>query len=299
MPKRFHYGGQAVLEGVMMRGPKLIKTAVRRPDGEIVSKTEPLHRIYAGRLRNVPMIRGIIALIETMALGVKALMYSANVAVEAELEEKPQPAIIWTPVIFGIAFGIGLFVVLPMVITHYGVDRVVDSPIVSNLADGLIRAVIFVLYLLTMSMIPDIRRVFAYHGAEHKTVNAYEAGVPLEVSAIQSHSTAHTRCGTAFLMIVLVMAIIIFAFTGQPAIWLRILSRLALLPLIASVSYEFIHFAADHTENIFVRTILRPGLLLQSLTTRQPDDSQVEVAIEALKDVLEPEPADRTGAAPS
>lgn len=279
----------------MMRGPKLVKIAVRRPDGEIVCKTEPLSKIYTGRLRNVPFIRGVFALIETMALGFKALMFSADVAVEAELNEKPNPIIVWTPMILGLVFGIALFVVLPMVITHYGVDRVVESSIVSNLADGLIRGVIFLVYLLLMSLLPDIRRVFAYHGAEHKTVNAYEAGLPLEVAAIQQHSTAHTRCGTAFLLIVMVMAIIIFAFTGQPAIWLRILSRLLLMPVIAAMGYELIHFAADHTENILVKIMIRPGLWLQKLTTREPDDDQVEVAIEALKDVLEPEPAQAPG----
>jgi len=292
LPKRFHYGGQAVLEGVMMRGPRLVKIAVRKPDGEIVCKTEPLSTIYTGRLRKVPFIRGIFALIETMALGIKALMYSANVAVEAELQEKPKPAVVWAPVVLGIAFGIGLFVVLPMLITHYGVDQLTDSSMLSNLADGLIRAAIFVLYLAVMSMIPDIRRVFAYHGAEHKTVNAYEAGVPLEVDSVQKYSTAHTRCGTAFLLIVMVIAIIVFTFTGQPAVWIRMLSRLAIFPFIAAFSYEMIHFAADHTENIFVRAIIRPGLVLQSLTTRQPDDQQVEVAIEALKDVIEPPPPD-------
>ena len=289
MPKRFHYGGQAVLEGVMMRGPKVAKTAIRKPDGEIVSRTDPLSQIYSGRVRKIPFIRGFFALIETLILGIKALMYSANVAIEAELEEEPKPIIIWIPVIFGMAFGIALFVLLPMFITHYGIDRLIDSSMLSNLVDGILRILILIAYMAAMSLFPDIRRVFAYHGAEHKTVNAYEAGEPLEVGAIQKYNTAHTRCGTGFLLIVMTIAIIVFVFTGQPAIWLRLLTRLLLLPVIAAVGYEIIHFAADRTDNLLVQAIMRPGLALQTLTTRQPDDAQVEVAIEALKGVLEPE----------
>ena len=237
----------------------------------------------------MPLLRGIFALIETLVLGVKALMYSANVAVESELEEEPKPLLIWIPVVLGFAFGVALFVVLPILITHYGIDRLTDSAMLSNLADGLIRVAIFITYLFAMSLMPDIRRVFAYHGAEHKTVNAYEAGVPMAVEAIQKFSTAHTRCGSGFLLIVLVIAIIVFVFTGQPALWLRLLSRLALLPIIAAFSYELIHFAADHTDNVIIRAIMRPSLALQSLTTRQPDAQQVEVAIEALEGVLEAE----------
>jgi len=289
LPKRFHYGGQAVLEGVMMRGPKQVKTAVRRPDGEIVTKSEPLSQIYTGRLRKVPFIRGFFALIETMVLGIKSLMFSANVAVEAELDEKPKPVVIWIPVVLGMVFGVALFVVLPMVITHYGIDRLTDSSIVSNAADGVIRVLIFLAYVAAMSFLPDIRRVFAYHGAEHKTVNAYEAGAPLNVESVQRFSTAHTRCGTGFVLIVMVIAVIVFVFTGQPAIYWRILSRILLLPIIAAIGYELIHFAADHTENIVIKAIMRPSLALQSLTTRQPDAQQVEVAIEALQGVLEPE----------
>ncbi len=288
MPKRFHYGGQAVLEGVMMRGPKLSKTSVRKPDGEIVSKTDPLSQIYAGKVRRIPWIRGFFALIETLILGIKSLMYSANVAIEEELEEQPKPIIIWIPVVFGITFGIALFVLLPMFITEYGIDPFIDSAMLSNLADGVIRVVILIAYMATMSLLPDIRRVFAYHGAEHKTVNAYEAGETLEVATVQKYSTAHTRCGTGFMLIVMTIAIIVFVFTGQPAIWLRILTRLALLPVIAAFGYELIHYAANHTDNLLIRIIMRPSMALQSLTTRQPDDEMVEVAIDALSGVLEP-----------
>ncbi len=289
MAKPFHYGGQAVLEGVMMRGPNRVKTAVRKSDGEIVTRTDPLGQIYSGTLRKTPFIRGFFALLETLILGIRALMFSANVAVEEELEQEPKPIIIWIPVVFGLAMGIGLFVLLPMFITHYGVDRLVDSAIISNLVDGVLRIVILVAYMASMSLLPDIRRVFAYHGAEHKTVNAYEAGEPLNVETVQKYNTAHTRCGTGFLLIVLFIAILVFIFTGQPAIWIRLLIRLAFLPVIAAFAYELIHFTADRKDSLWVRVIMKPGMTLQSLTTRQPDDEMVEVAIEALSGVLEPE----------
>ena len=291
MQKRFHYGGQAVLEGVMMRGPKAVATAVRKPDGEIVSRTDPLSQIYSGRPRKMPFIRGFFALIETVVLGMKALMYSANVAVEAELDKEPKPIIIWIPVVLGLIFGIALFVLLPIFITHYGIDQIVDSAMLSNLADGILRVLILIAYMAAMSLFPDIRRVFSYHGAEHKTVNAYEAGEPLEPATIQKYSTAHTRCGTGFLLIVMTIAIIVFVFTGQPAIWIRIITRLALLPLIAAFGYELIHFTADHTDSLLTKIVMRPGMALQSLTTRQPDDEMLEVAIVALNEVLEPEEA--------
>jgi len=289
MTKRFHYGGQAVLEGVMMRGPKDFKVSVRQSDGQIVSMSEPLSQIYTGKLRQIPFIRGFFALIEMLLLGVKALMYSADVGMEEVLEEKPSKGLIWAPVAFGVIFGIALFVLAPMLITHYGIDKVVDSAMLSNLADGLIRVAFLIGYMVAVSFIPDIRRVFAYHGAEHKTVNAYEAGAPLEVAEVQKFSTAHTRCGTGFLLIVMTIAVIVFVFSGQPALWLRLLSRLLVLPLIAAFSYELIHFTADRTNNILVKAIMKPGMMLQSITTKEPDDDQVAVAIDALEGVLVPE----------
>ena len=216
-------------------------------------------------------------------------MFSAKISAEEELEGELKPGYLWSTVIFGIVMGVALFVAMPMAITHYGVDRFITSPMLSNLADGVIRVMIFIIYLLLMNLLPDVRRVFAFHGAEHKTINAYEAGVPMEVDAIQKYSTAHTRCGTSFLLIVMAVSIIVFVFTGQPAIWLRMLSRLALMPVIAAIGYEAIHFAADHTHNIIVKTLMSPGLALQRLTTRESDDKQVEVAIDALLGVLEPE----------
>jgi uncharacterized protein YqhQ len=184
----------------------------------------------------------------------------------------------------GFILAMALFLALPLLATHY-VDPYI-SPAVSNLIDGVIRLVIFVIYLWAISLMPDIRRVFAYHGAEHKTINAYEAGEPLEVEKVRKYSTAHSRCGTSFLLIVMVIAIIAFVFLGREALWLRYLERLLLMPVIAAVSYEIIKFNAAHIKNVVVHIFLIPGLALQAMTTRQPDDRQIEVAISALQSVL-------------
>jgi uncharacterized protein YqhQ len=291
MPKRIRYGGQAVLEGVMMRGPNRMKVAVRRPDGEIVSMARPVSTIYAGRLRRAPLLRGIFALIEALILGVKSLMFSAKVAAESELEEELKPGILGATMILGLVLGVALFVVLPMLITHFGVDRLTTSPLISNAADGIIRLLIFITYLALISRVPDIRRVFAYHGAEHQAVNAYEAGAPMTVEEVQRYSTSHTRCGTGFLLIVMVIAIMVFVFIDERSLWIRLLSRLALIPVIAAIGYEVIHLAANHTGNRIIRVVMAPSLAIQKLTTRQPDAEQVEVAIAALEGVIETEAA--------
>lgn len=199
-------------------------------------------------------------------------------------EVKISPWLLWGSVAVGFILAMALFLVLPLLATHF-VDPYV-SPAVSNLIDGVIRLVIFVIYLGAISLMPDIRRVFAYHGAEHKTINAYEAGEPLEVEKVRKYSTAHSRCGTNFILIVMVIAIIAFVFLGRPPIWLRYVERIILLPVIAAVGYEVIKFGAAHIKNIVVRIVLTPGLALQAMTTRQPDDRQIEVAISALQRVL-------------
>lgn len=274
----------------MMRGPKRMKVAVRHPDGQIVSMSAPVSPIYAGLLRNAPLLRGIFALIESLILGVKAMSFSAKVAAEPEMEEELKPGILAATMVFALVLGVALFVVLPMLITYYGIDRLTTSPVISNAADGIIRLLIFIAYLTLISRVPDIRRVFAYHGAEHKAVNAYEAGAPMTVESVQRYGIAHSRCGTGFLLIVMVIAIVVFVFTGQPELWLRFLYRLALLPVIAAVGYELIHLAANHSGNRIIRVMMAPSMALQSLTTRQPDAQQVEVAIAALAGVIESEP---------
>jgi uncharacterized protein YqhQ len=176
---------------------------------------------------------------------------------------------------------------VPLFATRYLIDPYIDSNLLRNVFEGLIRIGIFIAYLKLIGLIPDIKRVFAYHGAEHKVVNAYEAGVPLDVESVKNYSTAHARCGTAFLFIVLIVAIFVFALVGQPTLWIRILSRIALIPVIAVVSYEIMKFGAAHINNKVVRVLLAPGLMLQSMTTREPDDSQIEAAISALNEVIE------------
>ncbi|MBM3119408.1 MAG: DUF1385 domain-containing protein [Chloroflexi bacterium] len=282
----FHYGGQAVIEGVMMRGRENVAIAVRRPDGEIEVTSQPLANLYKGRLRNTPIIRGIIILIETLVLGVQALLHSAQVAA-AEEKKDISPAALWGSLAIAVAFAIALFFIAPLLLTRYLVDPYIASSLVSNLIEGAFRIAIFIAYLKLISLMPDVKRVFAYHGAEHKTVNAYEAGMPLELSYVKTYSTSHARCGTSFLLAVLIIAIFIFALLGRPPLLLSILSRIVLIPVIAAIGYEFVRFGATHNRNPIVRSLLVPGLLLQSMTTGEPNDSQLETAISALNRVIE------------
>jgi uncharacterized protein YqhQ len=286
MAEPFHYGGQAVIEGVMIRGKEGVAISVRQPDGQLNVVKQPLASIYKGRLRKMPLIRGIIALIETLVLGTQSLLHSAQVAAAEEAGEKIPAVVLWGTVAVSLALGVALFFMVPLLATRYLIDPYIDSNLLRNVFEGLIRIGIFVAYLKVMSLIPDIKRVFAYHGAEHKVVNAYEAGVPLDVESVRNYSTAHARCGTAFLFIVLIVAIFIFALVGQPGLWIRILSRIALIPVIAAISYEIMKFGAGHINNPLVRILLTPGLLLQSISTREPDDSQIEAAISALNEVI-------------
>jgi uncharacterized protein YqhQ len=282
---KFHYGGQALIEGVMMRGRKHISVALRAPDGGIVTFTEPVGTIYRGRLGSMPLVRGILVLWESLILGLRTLLYSAEVASSKETK-RLSPAWLWFSLALGVIFALVLFLVLPLLVV-WALDPFISSSIVSNTVDGLLRLVIFIAYLWVIAFIPDVRRLFAYHGAEHKTVNAYEQGAALEVDQVRGYSTAHARCGTAFILIVFVLAIVVFAFLGRPPLWLRFLERVALLPVIAAFSYEMMRLGATHAKNIAVRVLLTPCFLLQALTTRQPDDGQLEVAISALKGALD------------
>lgn len=285
MAKRFYYGGQAVIEGVMMRGQKAMVTAVRRPSGGMVMDTQPLPGISTGKMRKTPLIRGVVALIEALVLGIKTLVYSANVSMEKE-EEKISGRLVWTMVAGSLAFAVALFFIAPLFLTRL-LDTYIQSSIIFHLIEGFIRLGFFIAYLKLITLAPDIKRVFAYHGAEHKAVNAYEDGVQLEVEAIREHSTAHVRCGTSFLFAVLIIAIIVFALIGRPSVGIMVLSRIALIPLIAALGYEVTYFGARHIKNSLVRALLAPGLWLQRLTTREPDDNQLEVALSALKRVVE------------
>jgi len=285
MAKRFYYGGQAVIEGVMMRGRKTMVTAVRRPGGGLAIDTEPLPAIYTGWMRRTPLIRGVIVLIEALILGIKTLLYSANVSLEDE-EAELSGWLVWAMVAVSLAFAIALFFMVPLFVTRL-LDPYIHSSLVFNLIEGFLRLAIFIAYLKLITLAPDIKRIFAYHGAEHKAVNAYEDGVPLEVEAARGYNTAHVRCGTSFLFVVLVIAIIVFALVGRPALWLMALSRILLIPVLTALGYEVIYFGANHTKNSLVRAVLVPGLWLQALTTKEPDDSQLEIALTALRKVIE------------
>jgi len=287
--KKFYYGGQAVIEGVMMRGQDTVVTAVRRSDGEVVIDAQPLPKLYTGRMRKAPLVRGIIVMIENMVLGIKTLVHSANLSLEEEGEEI-SGGMLWLMVAGSLVFAVALFFMAPLFLTKL-ID--IDSPVIFNLIDGVIRVAIFIAYLKLMTLVPDIRRVFAYHGAEHKTVHAYENGVPLEIDAVKKYSKAHARCGTSFLFMVIIISIFVFSITGLHTIWLMVLSRVVLIPVIASLSYEVIYFSSRHIDNALVRAITAPGLWLQSLTTREPDDGQIEVALAALKRVVEIEEAEQ------
>ncbi|MBI3979440.1 MAG: DUF1385 domain-containing protein [Chloroflexi bacterium] len=290
MKRPYFYGGQAVIEGVMMRGRNHMAVAVRHPSGSIVVHSEPLTSSFANKpYAKWPLIRGVATLWDTLSLGMRALLYSANVQM-AETPEAGAESEIPKGALAGIAgtalvFGVAVFFLLPLLLVGW-IDRFLESSFVSNLIEGGIRLALILGYMIGIGFLPDIRRVFAYHGAEHKAINAYEAGVPLEVGRVQRFSTAHTRCGTSFLLVLVVASIFVFALLGQPPMWLRAISRVVLLPFIAAVAYEIIRFGASYNRFPPVRVLFTPNLALQRLTTRPPDDSMVEVSIAALKRVL-------------
>ena len=269
----------------MMRGQKAMVTAVRRPDGNVAMDVQPLSTMYRGRMRRTPLARGVIVLIEAMVLGIKSLVYSANVSLEEEEEEISGKSLV-AMLALSLTLAVGLFFMAPLFLTKLA-NPYISSSIVFHVIEGLIRLAFFIAYLWIISLVPDIKRVFKYHGAEHKAVNAYEAGVPLEVEAVRKHDTAHVRCGTSFLFVVLIIAIVVFAIIGRQTLWIMIVSRIALLPVIAALGYEVTYFCARHRGNPLVKIILAPGLLLQSLTTGEPDDRQIEIALTALKKAVE------------
>jgi uncharacterized protein YqhQ len=282
-------GGQAVLEGVMMRSPSNWAVAVRKPDGDIAQVHQPIASPMARHpIFRLPVIRGVIALGESLAIGFRALAISANYAAQQEGEEGEHVETELTrgQLIFAFAIAIGfavlLFKVSPALITDWIGIQAGWFVVV----EGLIRVTIFVLYLSLISLFPDLRRVFQYHAAEHKAINAYEAGEELVPETVQRHSLIHPRCGTAFLLWVMVIAIFVFAFFGRPHWYWLIATRILLLPVIAGLAYELIRFAGKHQSNRVLMALLAPGLWLQRLTTRQPSLDQIEVSIRALKEVL-------------
>ncbi|MCG6551816.1 MAG: DUF1385 domain-containing protein [Candidatus Magnetominusculus sp. LBB02] len=281
-------GGQAVIEGVMMKNRDLWSVAVRDPMGVIHVKKERLRPLP--KILKIPFIRGVNALYQSLALGVKAINYSASKALD-ETEEKPMSSLTITlTMVFAFVMGIGIFLFLPLYITKLiaaVLPPIGESSFLFNIADGVLRVGFFIVYIFIISQWKDMRRIFEYHGAEHKVIFAFEAGTDMEISSIQKFGTYHPRCGTSFLFIVMLMSILVFSVI--PKTWAfswKFGSRVVLIPMIAGLSYEILRYSAKSTANPLIKFLIQPGLLLQRITTKEPDDSQIEVALRALTEVV-------------
>lgn len=287
---RYPYGGQAVIEGVMMRGRNSMAIAVRiRPD-EIVVEEQQLHALNEKfPFLKWPILRGTVALIDALIIGVKSLTYSANQVVEGEgTGETISPLEMTMSVVVAMVLGIGIFFLLPVGMAIL-LERYIPNHNLQNLLEGIFRIGLFLVYVWGISRLQDIQRVFQYHGAEHKVIFTYEKGEELTVENARKYSTLHPRCGTNFLLVVMVISILVFSLLGKTDIWLRLISRVVLLPVVAGFAYEYIKFAGKCSDNSLIRILNTPGLWLQRLTTREPDDSMLEVAIMALAKVIEME----------
>lgn len=290
-------GGQAVIEGVMMRGPEKIATSVRKSSGEIVLKVDDIGAVRRSKILKLPIIRGVVNFIDSMVLGVRTLMYSAEQCDLEDEEEAYKPSkfddfiervfnkdtVIYLSVVIALALSVGLFVMLPAAITGF-LRPFVRSDLLKTLIEGLVRMTIFILYIFLVSRMKDIQRVFEYHGAEHKTIACYEHGEELTAENVKKFSRFHPRCGTSFLIMVMIISVLIFSVVSWENILLRIGLKILLLPVVAGITYEFIKLAG-RSENKIVQMLNQPGLWLQRLTTREPDAEQIEVAISSLNAV--------------
>ncbi|MGM9539590.1 DUF1385 domain-containing protein [Anaerovibrio sp.] len=281
--KKITIGGQAVIEGVMMRGPELVATAVRNPQGRIEMEVKPVNSIAARYpIFKKPMLRGCVSLFESLVMGIRSLGYSAQMAGEED-EQLTDKELAGT-MIFAFALAAVLFIAIPTgaaKLFHF----ITEDPVFLNLMEGVLRLAIFMAYIFAISRMKDIQRVFQYHGAEHKTIACFEAGEALTVENVARHTRLHKRCGTSFLLIVMLVSIFVFAFLGWPDLVERIASRIILLPVVAGISYELIRFSAN-SDNCLLGWAVKPGLWLQKLTTREPEPEMIEVAIESAKAVL-------------
>lgn len=273
------YGGQALIEGVLMRGSKYVAAAFRLPNGEISIETEELTKVYQSRLVKVPFLRGLVILWDALGLGTRFLTLSANKQVD-EKEKIDGPQLTLT-LLFSLAMAVGLFFVGPAAIGQ-GLEAWLKIPAGwGNLIEGIVRLIVVVAYIWAIGKMPDIKRVFAYHGAEHKTINAFEAGAPLTPESVARFNLEHPRCGTSFLLTLVVLSVIVFSAIGDLSFWLTIVSRIILLPFLAMLGYEYIRWAAAHLDSSFVRWLIKPNLALQKLTTNEPSTDILEVAIAA------------------
>ncbi len=285
---RSDFGGQALLEGVLMRGRGAVGVALRHPDGSIVSASEPLNSIlHRNRFARAPFMRGIVLLYETLVIGTRWLMRSGSVQAESEGEELGRGTIAVTLVVT-LGLAVGLFVLLPLFLAD-ATTRVTlgpDQAFLQHLLEGLIRVVIFVAYLLLVSRSAEIRRTFQYHGAEHMTIHALEHEDPLDIEHVRRYPTAHPRCGTEFLVIFIILSILMFSVLVGQSLLVSIVGRILLVPVIASLAYELLRFGARHRDRLWLRWLYLPGIWLQSITTKQPDDSMIAVAIASMQEAL-------------
>jgi uncharacterized protein YqhQ len=283
---RFNYGGQALIEGVLMRGRNAIAVAFRHPDGRIVWASEPLTTGPHGwRLATAPLVRGLVVLYETLVVGTRWLIRSANIQAEEDGEEIGRGAVALMLAIMAVLL-IGVFFVLPLVVAMVTTANV-EQGFAQHLVEGLVRVAIFLGYLALISRAPDIRRVFEYHGAEHMTIHALEAGDPLTTANVRRYPTAHPRCGTEFLVVLIVLSIIAFSLIGKQTLPVMIVTRILLIPVLAAVGYEILRWGAKHRANRIVKAIMWPGILVQMITTKRPADDQIEVAIVSMQQALQ------------
>lgn len=275
------YGGQAVIEGVMMRGRKALAIAMRAPDGQIVIHQEDLGSVYRSRLSKIPFLRGVILLWDALGLGMRALTLSANV--QTGEDEKLEGPALYLTLGISLAIGIGLFFLLPAGLGGFAESYLGWSPWLNNLLEGVIRLILLVAYIWAIGFMPDVKRLFGYHGAEHKTINAYEAGAELTPETVAKFPLEHARCGTAFMLTLVLVSILVFTALGPMSMFWRLASRVLLIPFLAGIAVEYIRWTANHLDSPIVRFLIKPNLALQSLTTREPDASMLEVAIESFK----------------
>jgi len=273
------YGGQAVIEGVMMRGSQSLAIAMRAPNHEIIVHTEPLSAIYRSRILKIPFLRGLIALWDALGLGMRALTLSANV--QSGEEEKLEGPALYLTLGVSLALGVAIFFLAPALVGQLGEHFLGMNAWWSNLAEGVIRLALLIAYIWLIGRVPEIRRVFAYHGAEHKTINAFEAGAELTPHSVARFPLEHTRCGTAFLLTLVLLSVVLFSLLGPLPVFWRLASRVLLLPVLAGLAYEYIRWTAAHVQSPLVRWMIKPNLALQRLTTREPSLEMLEVSIAA------------------
>ena len=275
------YGGQAVIEGVMMRGQKALAIAMRAPDGNIVIHKENLGSVYRSKLTKIPFLRGIILLWDALGLGIRALTLSANT--QTGEDEKIEGVTLYLTLGVSLAIGIGLFFLLPAGLGGLGERYLGWNPWLANLTEGVVRLILLIGYIWAIGFMPDVKRLFGYHGAEHKTINAYEAGAELTPESVAKFSLEHPRCGTAFLLTLVLISILVFTALGPLSMFWRLASRVLLIPVLAGISVAYIRWTASHLDSPLVRLLIKPNLALQGLTTREPDRGMLEVAIESFK----------------